>query len=178
MNGYFIPFPCRQRYNKVFTLATLPICKRAAIHATGTSVSCRNRTAIFTFSNSPFFRSPPALPPSTGTVATPPLPLVQPAPADFPVAPRHSAPGPSRWLICPSNSCFKKRVSSYEWLLYTFPLPPAIQQGVYIGHTAHLQACRDPCHRHQRLFGLASERAVEIRRYERVAIVRLIRLEC
>jgi hypothetical protein len=40
MNSYFLRFPRRQRYNKVFTLA---ICKRAAIHDTVTNVSFLNR---------------------------------------------------------------------------------------------------------------------------------------
>jgi hypothetical protein len=56
MISHFLP--CRHWYSNAFTLATLPICKRAAIQATVTSVSCRNRAAIFTFSRSPLARSP------------------------------------------------------------------------------------------------------------------------
>ena len=58
MNSYFTRLSCRQRYKSVFTLATLPICNRTAIQATVTSVSLLSRSAIFTFSISPFFRSP------------------------------------------------------------------------------------------------------------------------
>ena len=49
MNSYCFCLRCRHWSSSVFTLATLPICHRCASQATVTSVSFRNRTAIFTF---------------------------------------------------------------------------------------------------------------------------------
>ncbi len=46
MNSYIRP-SWRQRYSNVFTLATLPICNRSAIHLTVTAVSnCRQPAAL------------------------------------------------------------------------------------------------------------------------------------
>ena len=52
MNGYF-HLPFRQRYNDMFTLITLPMPNRSAIHATGTSIARFNRTPIPTSPTSP-----------------------------------------------------------------------------------------------------------------------------
>ncbi len=60
MNSYCFCLRCRHWSSSVFTLATLPICHRCAIQATVTSVSFRNRTALFTFSRSPLLRLPSA----------------------------------------------------------------------------------------------------------------------